>query len=283
MFQIDEFNPTKLTRIGQPAKTDDLPIAVAVSPKRNIVCVANAGNSSSGLACASYSLHAGIGQLDTARSFFTNDAPTTGGLFDLVGSAFFDNNEDAVYVTIKGRMDHSYTGLFGAFAVQDGKVSSTFVQSHPANTAYLFGALNIPGTSKVFASDLTFGSAVISVSPSLIGTTEVRTVIPGQTITCWATYSSETRTGFLSDPGSTRIIEVDLESGEILSMAAANPHMFDLAAAGNYVYGVAHGNSTVPPAIVVFDISGGRGSVRQIQAYPATGVTSSSAGMVVKM
>ena len=79
-------------------------------------------------------------------------------------------------------------------------------------------------------------------------------------------------------------MEVDLTNMTVvkdLTLANGNPGMIDLEAAGDFIYALSPGNANVSSAVTVFDVSGGRGSVMQIQNFNPKGVSQNAQGMAV--
>jgi hypothetical protein len=66
--------------------------------------------------------------------------------------------------------------------------------------------------------------------------------------------------------------------------ANGDPGLIDLRAAGNFVYALSPGNGTTNAAITVLDVSGGQGSMKQVQHFDLGGMAGKNAqGMAVMM
>ena len=79
-------------------------------------------------------------------------------------------------------------------------------------------------------------------------------------------------------------MEVDTTTGELvkeLKSSNGNPGMIDLESKGNFVYALSPGNATVKAAVTVFDVSGGRGSAKEVQNFAVEGVMDSAQGMAI--
>lgn len=156
-------------------------------------------------------------------------------------------------------------------------------QSSPAGTAVLFGVTNIPGSSDILVTDASFGAAILSVSPSGTGTTANILKIANQAATCWATYSSVIGTGFVTDVGVNRLVEVIPSTGalgRVFNSHNGNPGMVGLAPSGKFVYALSPGNQTVETAVAVFDVVTG-GKITELQNFKVEGVGRSSQDMVI--
>jgi hypothetical protein len=66
--------------------------------------------------------------------------------------------------------------------------------------------------------------------------------------------------------------------------ANGDPGLIDLRAAGDFVYALSPGNGTTAAAITVLDVSGGQGSMKQVQHFDLSGMAGKNAqGMAVLM
>lgn len=184
---------------------------------------------------------------------------------------------------VKGNpMDASgaFPGFVSSFAVANGAVATTDTQTTPQGTAVLFGTALIPGTNMVLTTDASFGSATLDLDN--LAAPVAMTPLEGQAATCWATVSSATGTGFVTDVGANRLAEVDLQTGALvadLQSQNGNPGMIDLQAAGGMVYALAPGNGTTPAAVTVFDVSGGKGTAKEVQNFVVEGADNRAMGM----
>lgn len=283
MFSIDEHDPTKLTPIGQPRNTNgEFPVSVAASAENNLVCVANTG-AKSGITCASYSPFSGLGVFDNLRDFKLNQTTPPIGLANTISQVFFSEDERVLYATVKGLTSSNPVGWLSAFSVNDGRVSYKEIRSSPANTKILFGVATIPGSSNILAADGSIGAEVISVNSRLQGSTHAQTAIPGNKLTCWAAFSTTTGTGFLTDGGANHITEVDINTGALVTQllpGTPNFGMNDVAAVGNWIYALSPNTPGNPTAVTVFDVSGGRGSIKLQQVFYPGGMDNYAEGMV---
>ena len=287
MFEIDSADPTKLCMIGEPINTiGEFPVTLAVSKKHKTTCVASTG-AKAGVACARFSA-AGLSAMDTLRPFALGQTTPPLGPLNGPADTFFNQDETALLTTVKGKSPSpsNTTGFLSAFPVIRGAVSTNETRSVPAGTAVLFGTVGIPGTSNLLATDASFGAAIISLDAQNRGTLKAATKIADQAATCWATVSSVTGSGFVTDVAVNHLVEVNLETGAIikeLNLTNGNPGMIDLEAAGNFIYALSPGNATVKGAVTVFDVSGGQGNVKEIQNFKPTDVSSNAQGMAVLM
>lgn len=124
MFTIDKQNPTKLTLIGQPVSIPgEFPNTVAASSKHKVVCVATTG-AIAGISCAPFSAQ-GVGNMDTLRQINLNQTTPPIGPTNTVSQVFFSNDQNTLFVTVKGDPANNKTGFLGSFGVQGAGGCST--------------------------------------------------------------------------------------------------------------------------------------------------------------
>ncbi|MCJ1237611.1 hypothetical protein MMC14_005598 [Varicellaria rhodocarpa] len=291
MFKISAHDPTKLTLVGNPIDTaGDFPVTLAISTKHSLACVANTG-AKAGIACASFDAKKGLSKMDTLRQFALNQSTPPVGPTNTVADTFFNNHETALITTIKGDPTVNNTGFMSIFPMTGAKgakgaksLSTAETRSSPPGTAVLFGSVNIPGTNSVLATDASFGALIMDISENNTAATSATAKLADQKATCWATISPATGTGFVTDVGVNHIVEVDLANMTVvkdLTLTNGNPGMIDLEAAGDFIYALSPGTANVSSAVTVFDVSGGRGSVTQIQNFNPKGVSQNAQGMAV--
>ena len=287
MLKISPCDPTKLTMIGSPIDTaGDFPVTLAISKTHSLACVANTG-ARAGIACASFCADKGLSNMDDLRPFSLNQTTPPVGPTNSVADTFFNNNETALVTTVKGDPTVNNTGFMSIFPVTGaGTLSTQDTRSSPPGTAVLFGSVNIPGTNRIFATDASFGAAIMDVSGNNTASVSLSAKLADQKATCWATISRATGTGFVTDVAVNHLVEMDIGNMDVvtdLNLTNGNPGMIDLEAAGDFVYALSPGNANVSSAVVVFDVSGGRGSVRQVQNFNPKGVGKNAQGMAVLM
>ena len=268
-----------LTLLGSPAGTNgDFPVTIGVSESLGMACVGHSGVLS-GVSCASYSPN-GLGAFDALRSIPLGQTNPPTGPTNGIADVFFTEGSSTLVVVIKGDGTSAHPGFIALYPVVGGKVSYSNSETHPAGTAVMFGSANIPGTNNIFVSDATFGAVILSLSdPSK---PLALTNITDQKATCWAITSSVTGTGFVDDVAVSQLTEIDLSTGAIVSEVNDgnnNQGMIDMRAVGGRIYALSPGNGTIPAAVTVFDISGGRGTAKSIQNFPVAGADKNAEGL----
>ena len=290
MFSISETDPTKLTLVGQPAAVPaEFPNTVAASATHGLVCAGSTG-AKAGVSCANFDEN-GIGEMDSLRPFNIGQSTPPVGPGNSVSQVFFSEDETKLFTTVKGNPAMNITGFLSAFEVQAGgaggqaaSLALEDVRSTPQDTAVLFGSLPIPGTSNIFATDASFGAAILSVNDAMESDVEAFQEIDGQMATCWVTISSATNSAFVTDVGVARVVEMSLDDASILGQvdleATGAPGLIDLSARGNFVYALAP-NADGESQVLVMDVSGGSGQGKLVQCVgiDALGAGARSQGM----
>jgi hypothetical protein len=279
MFSISWEDPTKLTLLGSPASTTgDFPVTVAISSSLGMACVGHSGVLS-GVSCASYT-SSGLGAFDALRSIPLGQTNPATGPLNGISDVFFVEDDSILVVVVKGDTTAAHPGFIALYPVTGGTVSYSNTETHPAGTAVMFGSTIIPGTNNILVTDASFGAVILSLSD--LATPLALTNITDQKATCWAITSSVTGTGFVDDPALSQLTEIDLTTGAIVSEVSdgnGGQGMIDMRAVGDRIYALSPGNGTVPAAVTVFDISGGRGTAKSIQNFPVEGADKSAEGL----
>jgi hypothetical protein len=283
-------DPLCLTLVGLPvAVPGEFPNTVAASAKNSLVCVATTG-AIAGVSCATFS-HKGIGTMDELRPFDLGQSTPPKGPLNTVSQTLFSGDETKLLTMVKGDPTVNNTGFVSVFDIQrrqgcDVSLSTREIRSSPSGTAVLFGTARIPGSTSLFATDASFGAAVVSINKNGKATAPSKQKIDGQMATCWATVSPATGSAFVTDAGVNRLVEMSTKNASIIKEYDLSENqdtgLLDLASAGNFVYALAPGNATTAAAITVMDVSGGQGMAKQVQHFSLAGLASNAAqGMEV--
>jgi hypothetical protein len=279
VFSISCEDPTKLTRLGSPVGTNgDFPVTIGVSESLGMACVGHSGVLS-GVSCASYSSK-GLGAFDALRSIPLGQTKPATGPANGIADVLFTEDSSTLVVIVKGDGTSAHPGFIALYPVVGGKVSYSNSETHPAGTAIMFGSTNIPGTNNILVTDVTFGAVILSLSDLSKPLALIK--ITDEKATCWAVTSSVTGTGFVDDVVLSQLTEIDLSTGAIVAEVKDgndNQGMTDMRAVGGRIYALSPGNGTLPAAVTVFDISGGRGTAKLIQNFPVVGADKNAEGL----
>ena len=282
MLSISESDPTDLALVGEPVQVSgEFPNSVAVSHKHKLVCVSSTG-ASTGVSCAKLS-KGGVGAFDELRAIDLGQSTPPAGPANTISQVLFSGDESALLAVVKGNPAANTTGFISAYAVEDGSVSGEETRSQAEGTDILFGTALVPSTGSLVVADASFGAAVVEFDPaSLEVSTLARTEIEGQSATCWADYSSRFGTAFLTDAGVSRLVEIDVGDGHVLSTTEMPDNggvagMTDLRTVGDFVYALASGNGTTEASVLVADVSKSPEAGSQIQRFGLEGIAKNRA------
>lgn len=289
MFVIDHQDPTKLAMVGKPAvTTGEFPTSVAPSLHLGVVCVAHTG-AKAGISCAKFSKKTGIGKFDTLRPFDLKQTNPPSGPLNGIGDTFFTEDSSALITLVKGdptKKENGFISIFTASLFQEGIVSTKGIQASPPGTSVLFGAAQIRHTTKILATDASFGAVVIDLADPKAQPRETFK-IQGQSATCWAKMSHRNHTiGFVTDVGVNSLTSINTKTGkELQSFKSknANKGMVDFVVAGEMVYALSPGKSTNSGAsIAAFNVSD-PADIKDMQNIAIKGADGNAQGMAVLM
>ena len=276
---------------GSPASTlGDFPNTVALSAKLGLACAGNTG-AKAGVSCFKLSSR---GPVSVSKSQITTfdlgqSNPPVGPL-NSVSHAIFDEAAGSLVTFVKGDPPTNKTGFVSVLPIKNGKPATTDVRSTPAGTAVLFGVALVPGSSAkkstILATDAAFGTATLSLDATTNQVSTVNTAtIADQVATCWATFSSVTKTSFVTDVAVSHLVEVDPAAGKILqstSVDITNVGMIDLVTKGKFIYALSPGNQSASGAtVVVMKMNGTGKKVNVVQQFVIDGVGMSAQGMTM--
>ena len=247
------------------------------------MCVANTG-AASGVSCAKYGTDGSVSAFDALRPFELHQTTPPSEPLNGLCQVFFSEDQTQLITIVKGNGSSTDPSLVTTFAVDVAakSVSYNAVSVSPAGSKVLFGTVNIPNTNNLLASDAAFGALILNLED--LATPLALTNITDQKATCWATFSEVTGTGFVDDVIVSQLTEIDVSTGEIVAIHPNNnggQGLVDLMTVNSKIYALAPGDGTVPSAVTVFDVSGGKGSAHSVQNFVVPGTTRFSEGMGV--
>lgn len=271
--------------IGTEELPGEFPTTVGASERDGVVCVGVTGRVA-GVSCAGFD-DTGLGGFDTLRGFNIGQTTPPLGPTNTVSHVFFveggNGIETRMMVTVKGDPAVNNTGFIASFGVgRDRTVESQGKVSSPEGTAVLFGAAVIPGgKGEVLITDASFGAAVVGADGKVKGK---KAVVDGQAATCWAAISPKTGTGFVTDVGKNRLVEMDVKDGAkvigVIDLEGnGDKGLIDLAAAGELVYALSPGDNTTEAAVTVVNVTTKR--MAQHVKLGKAGVNGNAMGMAL--
>lgn len=281
LFKISDDNACLLTPIGSPQSTGgEFPIAVTYSDKLNTACVVN-GGAIDGVSCFSVSRRTGLSPLDASprRLGISQMTPAVAGA--TVSDIHFTTDSSSLLVTVKGNAATNITGFLAVYPVVDHRVSQVAVKSTPQGTGVLFGAAPLDANRIIVADPSFGGAAVLTINPASndVSTASLITAVNSSAI-CWVAYAPRTGSAYLTDAAQNRVVEVDTATGEIvktLQLVNDNIGMFDSVVGGDFFYALSPRLNRT--SIAVMDISGGRGSIKEVQNFEIVGLEGMGSAM----
>jgi hypothetical protein len=234
-----------------------------------LICVANTG-AASGVSCSKFNPDTGIEGFDTLRPIPLGQSTPPTGPANGLAQVFFTEDSSKLIAIVKGNGTSADPGFLAVFPIEQASSTPSydFTRASPEGAYFLFGSTTIPGTTKILASDAGFGAFIIDLLEPEVPV--AATNITNGKAPCWAITSPVSGTGFIDDVLVSQLVEVDLVTGAIVSSIDCENNqqgMIDMEAAGNKIYALSPGNGTVPAAVTVFDVSGGRGSQQAVQNF----------------
>ncbi|KAI1474268.1 hypothetical protein F4774DRAFT_342144 [Daldinia eschscholtzii] len=262
------------------------PNTVAASAKNNVLCVATTATQA-GVSCAGFR----DGNIDPFRSVLSFDLGQSNppvGPTNTVSQVLFSDDESMLITIVKGDPMANKTGFISTLPVSEIDSECPHdTRTSPEGTAVLFGSQIIPGTSTLFATDASFGAAVLDIDAATGGASVVgKQALDDQKATCWSAYSETTKSVFVTDVAVPRIVEMSAKDASIISQIdlshTGDAGFIDLAAAGNFLYVLSPGTEATGAAVIVLDISGGQGKAKFLQRFNVEGLAGKNAqGMAI--
>ncbi|EMD42156.1 hypothetical protein CERSUDRAFT_102529 [Gelatoporia subvermispora B] len=216
-FAINPRYPSALSMIGEPVSSEgEFPISLAVSDDGKRVCVLN-GGTVNGVNCFSVDQSKGLVPIpNSLRYLGLNQTTPANGPPGSASNIIFNDAGSQLIASIKG-----FPPAQGFLAIwdvnQDGSLSSNFTRITPPQPSDLpFSMTIIPGKDALLITDPGTGFDIIdfSAQPQANGTAGGRSsavAIPGQSATCWSSYSNKTGNFYLIDVGTALVNEVHVD------------------------------------------------------------------------
>ncbi|MCJ1312278.1 hypothetical protein MMC25_005952 [Agyrium rufum] len=294
MFNIDENNATDLTLVKGPVESHgNFPTSLAYAESIKTLCVSNTGTTS-GIQCYSVDATNGLTAIGDFLAYNLNQS--TPPLNPLVASNFtnqtrplitsinFNADETALVATLTGG-GGTFPGYVVVYPIQNGQISSSFVQTHIPGTLTHFVSFSLLNSQDTYILDGLNGSVIASIDPNTYETTiKAETPVIGGAATCWAVQSPYTNSIYVTDAGVNRVTEVDASTGALIAnhnvsnpnpgFKNFNPGNLDIGAYGTMVYALSPGlnSQNTSLSIVVLDVSGGAGTANYVQNFVPRGL-----------
>ncbi|KAF8894197.1 hypothetical protein CPB84DRAFT_1963395 [Gymnopilus junonius] len=232
LFSIDSVDPTKLTQVGKAVPSGgEFPNSVAINSMGTTACVLNSG-AMNGVNCFTINPTLGlIPKPNTLRSLNVNQTTPPNGPLGSLSTITFSPDDTKLVASVKASdVTLAANGYLAAWSfARDGSLSKNFVKTVPSNIPSLpFTLVPIPGTNAFFSADpgLGFLTADFGNWSTLKATTNA-SVIDNQILICWASYSPNSGSFYLSDLGTSIITEVHVDkmlNANIVKQYQLNPN-----------------------------------------------------------
>jgi hypothetical protein len=185
------------------------------------VCVAN-GGAVNGVQCFKIT-SSGLRPIHNSNRIigFPQTSPATQNTsLASMSTILFSADESKLVVDVKGLTDQKEPGYLATWDVMyDGSLSKSY-DTFPAPSsigALPFGMTNLHGKDGYLVSDPTVGGIIYDFSKGYTKKdVRVKNVaLPGQAITCWATYASKSNSYFMTDFGDQKIFEISIDNDSL--------------------------------------------------------------------
>lgn len=230
MFNINPSDPANIQAVGKPQPSGgEFPVSVAANEAGTMVCALNGGKVN-GVSCFKPDAKKGLTPIkNTTRSLGLNQTTPANGPAGSVSHVLFNQDGSQLVASVKGIPPNP--GFLAVWTVeQDGSLSQTFNAITPPTGGLLpFGMAVIDGTSALMVTDAGIGFDVIDLNQDFstakgkktgiqsaaaatvtaAGTSSANAV-SGQKAVCWAAFSKQSGTFFLTDIGTDQITEVSV-------------------------------------------------------------------------
>jgi hypothetical protein len=209
LFAIDPKDPSKIKLIGKPISSGgEFPVSLTFNKAGTRLCALNGGKHS-GVTCFSVDQRKGLAAISNgSRSINLNQITPANATLLTASHIIFNENETQLIVSSKATAPE--VGNFAVWSVaRDGSLSKDFKSLNPpAGGRRPFGMNLIPGSNAVLVADPVLGLTIMDLANPAKSTAFN---ITGQMAACWTSHSSKTGNFYLSDAGSSTIIEVNVD------------------------------------------------------------------------
>ncbi|KAF9267721.1 hypothetical protein L218DRAFT_854401 [Marasmius fiardii PR-910] len=218
LFNIDQNDPAKLDRVGSPIGSGgEFPISVSFNKAGDRLCALNGGEVNS-VSCFKVDNQNGlVPAAGTNRPLKLNQTTPANGPPGTASQLLFSEDEKQLVVSVKGVPPKP--GFFAVWDVdQNGALSKDFRSVAPAKGGVLpFSMTIVPGANAILSTDPGVGFTIFDMSASSKDSTSVAAgkssavTIDGQKATCWSSFSPKTGNFYLTDIGTSNVVEVKVD------------------------------------------------------------------------
>jgi len=212
VFSINSFRPSGLTMLGNPFSSQgQFPVSVAINHNGTNLCVLNGGEIS-GVSCFIIDNELGlVTKPNTLRTLPLNETTPATGPAGSASQIIFSEDGTQLIASIKGVPPTP--GYLAAWEVgNDGSLSTNYTTiTTPSGGLLPFSMTTIPGENALLVTDPGVGFDIFDLSTGGNSSKSSAVPIPGQSATCWSSYSNKTGNYYLTDIGTSIVTEVNVD------------------------------------------------------------------------
>jgi hypothetical protein len=212
VFSINSFRPSGLTMLGNPFSSQgQFPVSVAINQNGTSLCVLNGGQVS-GVSCFIIDIELGlVTKPNTLRTLPLNQTTPASGPPGSASQLVFSEDGTRLIASIKGIPPTP--GYLAVWEVdKDGSLSQDHTTIAPPTGGLLpFSMTVIPGKNALLVTDPGVGFDIFDLSTGGNSSKSSAVPIPGQSATCWSSYSNKTGNYYLTDINTSIVTEVNVD------------------------------------------------------------------------
>lgn len=212
VFSINSLRPSGLTMLGHPFSSQgQFPVSVAINRNGTSLCVLNGGEVS-GVSCFIIDVELGlVTKPNTLRTLPLNQTTPATGPAGSASQIIFSEDGTQLIASIKGTPPTP--GYLAVWEVnKDGSLSQDHTIIAPPTGGLLpFSMTVIPGNNALLVTDPGVGFDIFDISTGGNSSKSSTVPIPGQSATCWSSYSNKTGNYYLTDINTSIVTEVNVD------------------------------------------------------------------------
>ncbi|KAI0766692.1 hypothetical protein BD413DRAFT_480927 [Trametes elegans] len=209
LFSINPKVPTDIAPLGDPVSSGgEFPQSLVFNKNGTRLCVLN-GGAVAGVNCFGVDKKLGLVSIpDSRRIVSLNQTTPPNGPPGTASMITFNADESKLIASFKGIPPA--VGFLALWDVQpDGSLAPAFTRLDTVQGGGLsFSLTPVPGKNAFLVTDPAVGFTILDLDDSSHSSA---VAIPGQSATCWSSFSSRTGSFFLDDVGTGMVTEVRID------------------------------------------------------------------------
>jgi hypothetical protein len=213
MFAINPQNPTDIQMVGQPVSSGgEFPMSLAIKSDGSMVCVLN-GGAVNGVNCYSVDDNLGLVAMENNnRPLGLNQTTPATGPAGSASHIVFNANETQLIASVKGTPPTpGFIAVWDIDTANNNTLSADFQKVPPATGGVLPFSMTVikSAPNALLSTDPGIGFTIFDLS----GANKSSAVpINGQSATCWSSFSTKTGNFYLTDIGTSKVTEVNVDA-----------------------------------------------------------------------